>query len=54
MHGFVLGRSCGSVQTNRDEAGEFVIVLDNLVLVVGLTIACEQALLLSLFTIFPK
>ena len=38
------GRSCGSVQSNRDETGEFVIVLDNLVLVAWLTIACEQAL----------
>ena len=25
------GRSCGSVQTNRDETDEFVIVLDDLV-----------------------
>jgi len=31
------GRSCGSVQTNSDETDEFVIVLDNLVPVAGLT-----------------
>ena len=31
------GRSCGSVQTNRDETDEFVIVLDDLVPVARLT-----------------
>lgn len=31
------GRSSGSVQTNSDETDEFVIVLDNLVPVAGLT-----------------
>ena len=31
------GRSSGSVQTNSDDTDEFVIVLDNLVPVAGLT-----------------
>ena len=31
------GRSSGSVQTNSDETDEFVIVLENLVPVAGLT-----------------